>query len=137
MKIRPHTAHQVEEETIAYLVRQRIARFGHRMVLHTPPKWRRHHQLAGTFGRCATRFLNKKLERQREKCQNAPMNLLITQNTRMKISKYPQRKSLFFFVFFKVKNVHSLYMDYEKTVNTPAQQLNKFFISGPMKYFYY
>jgi len=65
------------------------------------------------------------------------MNLLITQNTRMKISKYPQRKSLFFLVFSKVKNVHSLYMDYEKTINIPAQQLNKFFISRAMKYFYY
>jgi hypothetical protein len=98
-KIRPHAAHQVEKETIAHLVRQRIARFGHRVVSHTPPKWCRHHQLASTFGRCADRFLNKKLERQREKYQNTPMNLLITQNTRMKISKYPQRKSLFFCFF--------------------------------------
>jgi hypothetical protein len=38
IKIRPHAAHQVEEETIAHLVKQQIARFGHRVVSHTPPK---------------------------------------------------------------------------------------------------
>jgi len=68
------------------------------------------------------------------KCPHEPVNYTKYPYENIKI---PPKEKLIFFVFFKVKNVHSLYMDYEKTVNTPAQQLNKFFISGPMKYFYY
>jgi len=42
------------------------------------------------------------------------MVLLITQNTHVKIPKYPQRQS-FFLVFSKAKSVIWLYLEIEKT----------------------
>jgi len=42
------------------------------------------------------------------------MVLLITQNTHIKIPKYPQRQN-FFLVFSEAKNVILLYMEIEKT----------------------
>jgi hypothetical protein len=36
---RLHVSRYVEEKTIAHPMRQQIARFGHRMASHAPPKW--------------------------------------------------------------------------------------------------
>ena len=53
-------------------------------------------------------------------------------NKTWKIPKHPQRKN----IFFKVKNIHLLYIESEKTWNTIVQQLNIFLILEAKKYFY-
>jgi hypothetical protein len=64
--------------------------------------------------------------------ENTFMIILITQNTHMKILKYPQRQSFFFLkkIFSKVKNVIVLYMKIKKTWNTLVQSLSFFDVEG-------
>jgi hypothetical protein len=114
--IRLHAPHHVKKETVTHLGRRRIDRIDHWVALHTPPTpW------------CVfNNFLIKNYKTW--KYQNAPMTLLITQITNVKIPKYPPKAS-FFFVFYEDKSIISLYMEIEKTWNT-------FFILGVKKYFY-
>jgi hypothetical protein len=119
----------VKGETVVYPVRRWKSRFGHQVTSHVSPEWRGLHPLADSFGTHANIFLNKKIEKKTWKIPKHLMNLLITQN--MKIA--PKTKLIFFFVFSKVKNMFSLYMNHGKIINTPTRQLNKFLISGSKK----
>ena len=42
-----HVPHHIEEDTVAHPKRQRTTRFGHWVVTHALPKWRRHHSFTG------------------------------------------------------------------------------------------
>jgi len=55
-----------------------------------------------------------------------PMVLLITQNTHIKISKYPQNQSFFFFVFSDAKSVILLYIKIEKNLKYPCPAAHPF-----------
>ena len=61
-----------------------------------------------------------KIKRKLEKYQNTPSNLLIIGDTGVKISKYPQNKNYYFYIFSEVKNMLSLYMNYEKQLKHPC-----------------
>jgi hypothetical protein len=69
-----------------------------------------------------------------KKILNALMVLLITQNTHVKIPKYPQAK-LFFF-FYEAKNVILLYMKIKKPEIPLSNNPSFFFILRVKKYFY-
>ena len=110
-----HVPHHVEGETIAYPVRRRMSRFGHRVASH---EWRGLHPLAGSFGIHANIFFNKKFEKKTWKISKH--SLLITQNTNVKNTKITPKTKLIFFVFYKIKNVFSMYMDRKKNHKHPC-----------------
>jgi hypothetical protein len=115
-----HVPHHVEGETIAYPVRRRMSRFGHRVASHVSPEWRGLHPLAGSFGIHANIFFNKKFEKKTwkiSKHSHEPVNYTKYQCENTKIT--PKTK-LIFFVFYKIKNVFSMYMDRKKNHKHPC-----------------
>jgi hypothetical protein len=80
--------------------------------------WNRHQQ-----------HFDLRIKNKMEKYQNTPMVLLITQNTHVQISKYPQRQS-FFFVFSEAKNVFLQYIKLKKPKIPLSSSPSFFYIGG-------
>jgi len=112
----------------AHLERHRKSSYIHRLASRMLHEWRGRHPCDGGAEHVLAALSIKIFRNKCEKYLNAPMTLLIIQNTHIKIQKYLQILSLCY-VSFKVKKVIVVYIKIQKSQNTLIHLHNNFILT--------